>query len=147
MDDDYTYERVDDLTQYCDELGRVLPEYRDKEFWVKDIGDYCKSRLVGVDDSAVVMPKPKPIPIPSCVPDGWWVFLVLTIGGDRYWRASSNEPTLFPKFGFTCGSGHDNATLDEVLFPELYAWDGPIEQACVQVDRSNACPDRDWETG
>lgn len=154
-DYDYTYELVGDLTPYCDELGRVLPEYRDKEFWVMLPVTYevrliaededGNPVLIDVKDGSVKRwkkvytrtPKPKPIPIPSCVPDGWWVYLVSNLDGDRYWWTSSNEPTKIPKFGFTCGSGHDNASLDKVLFPELYEWDGPIEQACVQVDRPN----------
>ena len=72
--------------------------------------------------------------IPSCVPDGWWVFK----GVLHKWYFSEEEPALEDFDYGMCWETEDSSgrELHKQLFPDLYAFECPIEEACFRVDRS-----------
>ena len=83
--------------------------------------------------------KLEPIPIPDCVPDGSWLFGRRGLFGDHHFLVSPGDPRGYESHPEppSNGMGHsEEYFLNRNLFPELYAWKGPVEDACVQVDRS-----------
>lgn len=68
--------------------------------------------------------------IPDCVPDGWWVWF----GVADCWYASFEKPGLD---GCKYWNHGNMRFLPIEFFPELYAYNGPIESCCIQVTRQS----------